>query len=144
LFGLFQINLAEGVKSRIQKLTSILNLESAIFNNAYLRWANFTGAYLTFAEFNRASLSHTTFSGANLTKAEFKGAFIKYAYFNNCYVIIGDYPMESYLPTAPEGYEFIFETNEDGIIRTKIVHEGTPHETEGCYIKLIKTETKNP
>ncbi len=122
-----------------------LNLESAIFNHADLSWANFEGAYLSFAKFNRASLYHTTFNGANLTGADFTNALlIQYAEFSDCYVAIGDYPMEKYLPTAPEGWKFELEIKKDGNPRFEAFNLGTPVEQIRTYIKLIKTETKNP
>ena len=123
----------------------ILNLESAIFNHADLSWANFEGVYLSFAKFNRASLYHTTFNGANLTGADFTNALlIQYAEFSDCYVAIGDYPMEKYLPTAPEGWKFELEIKEGGNPRFEAFNLGTPVEQIRTYIKLTQLPNKKP
>ena len=123
----------------------ILNLESAIFNNADLRWANFEGAYLSFAKFNRALLSHTTFNGANLTGADFTNALlIEYALFRECYALFNSGDIERSFPTAPEGWKFELEIKEDGNPRFEAFNLGTPVEQIRTYIKLIKAETKNP
>ena len=115
------------------------------FQNTDMYKAYFENTDLYESHFEGVELHFVHFEGADLTLAHFKGAaFIEEAIFNKCHVWLTYETKTDNLPTAPEGYEFIFETNEDGIIRTKIVHEGTPHETEGYYIKLIKTETKNP
>jgi len=122
-------------------------LINAHFEGADLREAHFEGANLLGAYFEGANLSYTHFEGASLLSADFEGANLTHthfegakdicpAYFKDCYV--SQYSKNH--PTAPEGYEFIFETNEDGTPRTKIVR-GLRHYS---YIELIQLETKNP
>lgn len=109
-------------------------LDKASFQGANLRSAHFEGAYLSDAKFQGADLSHAHFEGAHLTGTEFRGAGLWSATFENCPTFYSNH-----LPTAHEGYEFIFETNEDGTKKTEVVGM-----LQRYYIKLIKTETKKP
>ena len=101
-------------------------LYRTLFKDANLQGANFQGAFLQQAHFQDANLTYTKFNGAKS---------IEYAIFENCFVR----NINESLPTAPEGYEFVFEANEDGTDKTEVV-DGLRR----YYIKLIKTETKNP
>jgi|GEM_PF-2664667 len=135
------------------------DLMLANFEGAVLYRANFTGAFLWYANFTNAKLSSSHFEGASLFRVRFinvelygvnftKTEHFERAIFENCYVF-GDPKMytegnlpttpEDDLPTAPEGYEFVVETNEDKTPRTKIVGG-----LRRYYIKRIKTETKKP
>jgi uncharacterized protein YjbI with pentapeptide repeats len=123
------------------------NLTGCNFSGAVLLKARFDGASLVGTHFEGANLRHAHFDGATLWCTHFKGADLIVAHFEeatfidqhfeevylwgthfegvkgvnpanfkNCYTSGGNN-----LSTAPEDYEFIFETNEDGTPRTKIV-----------------------
>ena len=111
------------------------NLREAHFEDAKLLKANFKDAKLWEAHFEGAFLVSAHFEGAYLHKAHFEGAKnIEYAKFENCFVWNTD---SLSLPTAPEGYKFIFDKNEDGSFKEKEVKYG--NNLRICYlIKLVK------
>ena len=105
------------------------------FEGASLHYAHFEGAVLYYAKFEGASLYYAKFEGANLRHARFEGVkWFETVTFKDCYV--SKYSKE--LPTAPKGWKFEFE-KKDGTQKTEVV-DGLAR----YYIKLIKTETKNP
>jgi uncharacterized protein YjbI with pentapeptide repeats len=111
------------------------NLRHAHFDGATLWCTHFKGADLIDAHFEEATFIDQHFEEVYLWGTHFEGAKnINPANFKNCYTSGGNN-----LSTAPEGYEFVFEANEDGTQKTEVV-DGLKR----CYIKLIKTETKNP
>ena len=131
-------------------------LSDSHFEDANLIDTHFEGAHLWGAHFDRVKLWHAHFEGATLCKANFKGADLGDAHFED--VDLGDAHFEGaknepatfkdcyvskYAKNMPfaarEGYEYIFDQNEDGTQKTKVV-DGV----KCYYIKLIKTETKNP
>ena len=123
------------------------SLHDAHFEGAILCHAHFEGAILCDAHFEGADLGYAHFEGANLWHAKFYDADLGDAHFESvkwfvtetvtfkdCYV--SKYSKE--LPTAPEGYEFIFDQNEDGTKKIYTLPGQTHHyNIDGTKAKIV-------
>jgi hypothetical protein len=85
------------------------DMTNVTFVKCGLRDRTFKECNLQFAKFVQSNCNWAIFRCCDLMQADFSGCLFDEPTFEQCFVY--RYPI---LPVAPEGYEFVFDQNEDG------------------------------